>query len=46
VSEVDEFNDAVDERISKRDERDDGPIGDPDKELRDKLSRVFDRLDE
>ena len=46
MGEVDELDDAVNERVAQSYERDDGPVGDPDKKLRDELRRVFERLDE
>ncbi len=44
VGEVDELDDAVDQRVAEGDERDDRPVGDPDQELRDELARVLYRL--
>src|SRR5215210_7877866 len=46
VGEVDQLDDPVDERVAERDEGDDGPVGDPDDQLRDELRGVPRRLHE
>ena len=44
VGEVDELDDPVDQRVTEGDERDDGPVGYADNELRGELRRLPDRL--
>jgi hypothetical protein len=46
VGEVDELYDPVDQRVAERDERDYGPVSDPDDQLREELRGVLHRLNE
>src|SRR5215208_3346657 len=46
VGEVDQLYDPVDQRVAKRDERDYGPVSDPDNQLREELRGVLHRLNE
>jgi hypothetical protein len=46
VREVDQLQDAVDERVAERDEAVDGPVGQPDEEDLDEVARRLDEVDD